>query len=161
MDQIYRKTPNPKCRLYWSFIEFMDWGRYSQSCWYFRPLLRRSAPPTFSPGHLPPSPPLSLCEIITGVNVFIHCVTGGRGRWSQMNTCRQIALLVNFKEKSTFRVCCLYRYLVHDPTVQYRKNRENRKKTFIMCINRTLKKISARKNLYLYVAPRTFRSEYC
>jgi hypothetical protein len=25
----------------------------------------------------------------------------------------------------------------------------------------TLKKISARKNLYLYVAPRTFRSEYC
>ncbi len=31
------KTPNPKCRLYWCLIEFTDW-RYSQSCWYFRPL---------------------------------------------------------------------------------------------------------------------------
>jgi hypothetical protein len=29
---------NPKCRLYWCLIEFPDW-RYSQSCWYFRPLL--------------------------------------------------------------------------------------------------------------------------
>jgi hypothetical protein len=31
------KTPNPKCRLYWCLIEFIDW-RFSQSCWYFRPL---------------------------------------------------------------------------------------------------------------------------
>jgi hypothetical protein len=38
MDQITIKTPNPKCRLYWCLIEFMDW-RYSQSCWYFRPAL--------------------------------------------------------------------------------------------------------------------------
>ncbi len=29
------KTPNPKCRLYWCFIEFIDW-RYNRSCWYFR-----------------------------------------------------------------------------------------------------------------------------
>ncbi len=28
------KTPNPKCRLYWCSIEFIDW-RYRQSCWYF------------------------------------------------------------------------------------------------------------------------------
>ncbi len=32
------KTPNPKCRLYWCLIEFIDW-RYSLSCWFFRPLL--------------------------------------------------------------------------------------------------------------------------
>ncbi len=31
------KTQNPKCRLYWCLVEFIDW-RYSQSCWYFRPL---------------------------------------------------------------------------------------------------------------------------
>jgi hypothetical protein len=36
MDQII-KTPNSKCRLYWCLIELIDW-RYSQSCWYFRPL---------------------------------------------------------------------------------------------------------------------------
>jgi hypothetical protein len=29
MDQISIKTPNPKCRLYWRLIEFIDW-RYSQ-----------------------------------------------------------------------------------------------------------------------------------
>ncbi len=34
IDQITRKTPNPKCRLYWCLIEFIDW-RHSQSCWYF------------------------------------------------------------------------------------------------------------------------------
>ncbi len=33
----YKET-KPKCRLYWSFIEFIDW-RYSKSCWYFRPAL--------------------------------------------------------------------------------------------------------------------------
>ena len=38
MDQITIKTPNHKCRFYWCLIEFIDW-RYSQSCWYFRPLL--------------------------------------------------------------------------------------------------------------------------
>ncbi len=38
IDQITIKTPDPKCRLYWCLIEFIDW-RYSQSCWYFRPLL--------------------------------------------------------------------------------------------------------------------------
>ncbi len=42
MDQITIKTPNPNCRLYWCLIEFVDW-RYSQSCWYFRPLLWTSA----------------------------------------------------------------------------------------------------------------------
>ncbi len=46
MDQITIKTPNPKCRLYWCLIEFIDW-RYSQSYWYFRPRLWTSAPLTF------------------------------------------------------------------------------------------------------------------
>jgi hypothetical protein len=36
MDQITIKATNPKCRLYWCLIEFIDW-RYSQSCWYCRP----------------------------------------------------------------------------------------------------------------------------
>ncbi len=30
MDQISIKTPNPKCRLFWCLVEFIDW-RYSQS----------------------------------------------------------------------------------------------------------------------------------
>ncbi len=47
---IFVKTPNPKCRLCWCLIEFTDW-RYSQSCWYFRPLLRTSAPLALSPVH--------------------------------------------------------------------------------------------------------------
>jgi hypothetical protein len=37
MDKITKKTPSPKCRLYWCLIEFIDW-RYSQSCCYCRPL---------------------------------------------------------------------------------------------------------------------------
>jgi len=32
-----------------------------------------------------------------------------------LKTCRQVPLLVNFQEKPTFRVWCLYRYLVHAP----------------------------------------------
>ncbi len=38
MDEGTIKSPSPNCRLYWCLIEFIDW-RYSQSCWYFRPLL--------------------------------------------------------------------------------------------------------------------------
>jgi hypothetical protein len=39
MNQItIKKTPNSTCRLYWCWIEFIDWS-YSQSRWYFRPLL--------------------------------------------------------------------------------------------------------------------------
>ncbi len=56
MDEGTIKTQNCKCRLYWCLIECIDW-RYSQTCWYFRPLLwtvvllpaRRPPPP------LPPS----------------------------------------------------------------------------------------------------------
>ncbi len=78
MDQIsIIKTPNPKCRLYWYLIEFLDWT-YNQSCWYFRPLLRTRAPLTFSLIHLSPPLPFPLW-ISTGLHVFIQCVTGGGG----------------------------------------------------------------------------------
>jgi hypothetical protein len=39
------RDKNPKCRLYLCLIEFIDW-RYSQSCWYFWPLLWTVAPLT-------------------------------------------------------------------------------------------------------------------
>ncbi len=55
MDEGTIRTPNPKCRLYWRLIEFMDW-RYSHSCWYFRSLLWTVAPlPSLWPP--PPHPP--------------------------------------------------------------------------------------------------------
>ena len=79
MDQIFIETPNPKCRLYWCLIVFIDW-RYSQSCWYFQSLLWTSAPLTFSLVCLPCLPPLPLpC-----VNKYrpihsLQCITGGGG----------------------------------------------------------------------------------
>ncbi len=36
------------------------------------------------------------------------------GGLRQINTCRKLPLLVNFFKKPTFRVWCLYRYLVHE-----------------------------------------------
>ena len=44
------------------------------------------------------------------------CNRGGIGDLRQINTCRQVPFLVDFKEKPTFRVWCLTRYLV--PWVQ-------------------------------------------
>jgi hypothetical protein len=38
MEEGTIKTQNPKCRLYWRLIEYIDW-RYNQSCWYFPPLV--------------------------------------------------------------------------------------------------------------------------
>jgi hypothetical protein len=77
MDQIPIKTPNPKFRLYWCLIEFIDW-RDSQSCWYFRPLLWTSAPLTFSLVHPFPFP----VWISTGVCVHTVCKGGGEGKGS-------------------------------------------------------------------------------
>jgi hypothetical protein len=100
MDQISIMSPNPKCRLYLcliEFIDFIDW-RYSQSCWYFRPLLWTSTSLTFSLVHLPPHSPFPVW-ISTGY-VLIQFVTGGEGieGLRQINTCRQVPLLVNFKK---------------------------------------------------------------
>ncbi len=77
MDKISIKTPNPKCSLYWWLIEFIEW-RYSQSCWYFRPLLWTSAPLTFSMFHLPPPLPPFPMWISTGVCIYTVC-NGGKG----------------------------------------------------------------------------------
>ncbi len=62
MDQISIKTPNPKCRLYWCLIEFIDWssGDTVSHVGFFNPSCEQE-PVTFSLVHLPPSPP-SLCE---------------------------------------------------------------------------------------------------
>ncbi len=92
------QTPNPKCRLYWCFIETGDWI-YSQSCWYFdyfRPLLWTSATITFSLVHLPPLP-LSLCvNKYRGTCIHTVCNRGwgrGSGASGQINICRQVPLL--------------------------------------------------------------------
>ncbi len=77
MDQITIKTPNPKCRLYWCLTEFVDW-RYSQLCWYFRPLLWTSAPLIFSLVHLLPPPPFPVW-ISTVVCIYTVCNGGGGG----------------------------------------------------------------------------------
>ncbi len=108
VDQIYIKIPNPKWRLYWCLLEFLDW-RYSQPCWYFRPLLWTSAPLSFSLIHL--SPPPSPC---VGVNKYrgkgIHtvCNRGGGDRGPQTD---------KHLPPSTFtgQFWCLRRYLIHGP----------------------------------------------
>ncbi len=76
MDQITIKAQNPKCRLYRCLIEFIDW-RYSQSCWYFRPLLWTSAP------HWLTSPPPSLCEYCKYRGRYFHTECN-RGKWDQV-----------------------------------------------------------------------------
>jgi hypothetical protein len=72
IHQITIEITNPKCRLYWCLIEFIDW-RYSQSCWYFRTLLKR--PSTFSPVH---SPLTSLCEKVQFYTLYTVCNEGKR-----------------------------------------------------------------------------------
>jgi hypothetical protein len=76
MDQITKQTPNPKCRLYWCWIELIDW-RYCQSCWYFRPLLWTSPPLTFSLARLTPFP----VWIKKGVCIYTVCNRERGGGW--------------------------------------------------------------------------------
>ncbi len=99
MDQIFIKTPNPRCRLYWGLIEFIDW-RYSQLCWYFWPLLWTSAPLTFSLVHLPPPPFL----VWISTEVCIHTVcNGGGGGWEGIEGLRQITPTAKFLYSSIFK----------------------------------------------------------
>jgi hypothetical protein len=86
---IYKDT---KCLLYWCFLEFIDWRYTVSHVGIFDPL-------TYSLVHLSPSPPKfkSTC---------IHTVCNRRdgiGGLRQINTCRQVPLLVNFFEKPIFR----------------------------------------------------------
>ncbi len=117
MDLISIKRPNPKCLLSWCLIEFIYW-RYSQSCWYFRPLLWTSASLTFSLVHLPP-PPLPCVNKYMGHSVCIHtvCNKRGGGMGSGPQTDKHLppsTFTGQFVRKPTFRVWRLYRYLVHD-----------------------------------------------
>ncbi len=80
MDQVSIKTPNPKCRLYWCLIEFIDW-RYSQSCWYFRPLLWTITPLTCSLVHLPLLPPPPSLWRSTGDRTCVHTVCNRGEGW--------------------------------------------------------------------------------
>ncbi len=72
MDQISKKTPIPKCHLYWCLIEF------SQSCWYFQPLLWTSASLVFSLVHLPSLPPFPVW-VSTGARIHTVCNRWGGG----------------------------------------------------------------------------------
>ncbi len=76
IDQITIKTQNPKCRLYWCLTEFIAW-RYSQSCWYFLPLLWTSAP---QPSHWFIYPP-SLLRVNKYRGTCTHTVCNGGGGW--------------------------------------------------------------------------------
>jgi hypothetical protein len=83
---IYKDTK--PMSFYWCLIEFINW-RYSQSCWYFRPLLWTSAILTFSLVHHPPPLPCvnkdGVCiytvynrgwedRVVWRTSIVIHCV---------------------------------------------------------------------------------------
>ncbi len=84
-------APNHTFRPYWCAIEFIDW-RYSQSCWYFRPVLWNSAPLTFSLVHLYPPPPFPVW-ISTCIQTVCNRGARGSGGLRQINTCCQVPLL--------------------------------------------------------------------
>ncbi len=110
-DQITTKTTNPKCRFYWYLIKVIDW-RYSQSD---RLCEAMPAPVTFSQFSSPPSPIpvwINILYSLEGGGVWGHTHRRGEGL-RQMNICRQVPLLVNF------RVWCLYLYLVHGLRIRF------------------------------------------
>ncbi len=120
MDQISIKTPNPKCRLYCCLLEFVDW-RNSQSCWYFTLLVNQRPSNLLTGSSAPAPPPLPCVNKYRGTCFHTVCNGGGWiGGLRQINTCRQVPLLVSFLKKLTFRVWCLYRYLVNGLCVHYR-----------------------------------------
>ena len=51
--------------------------------------------------------------------MYLYSVLQRGGGLRQINTCLQISLKVDFSEKTTFRVWCLYSYLVHARTICY------------------------------------------
>ncbi len=121
-----RRTINPKCRLYWCLIEFVDW-RFSQSCWYFRPPVN-CCPSTFSLTSPNPSPPSKSKR-----TVLTDSVWRGGGRWGVLSCVVDHILqefntlfLTRFRTykiatppqtrtpvKTTFRDWCLYSSFVH------------------------------------------------
>jgi hypothetical protein len=102
MDQKSVKTPNPKWRLHWCLIEFIDW-RYSQSCWYFRPLVWTSAPLTFSLVHISPFP----VWISTWAYIHTVCNRGEEGGVRGASDRKHLppsTFIGQFLKKPTFRV---------------------------------------------------------
>ncbi len=125
MDEETIKTQNPKCRLYWCLIEFIDW-RYSQTCWYFRPFLWTVAPlRTFSLTS-PTPPPLPKVNVQYSVWLWgggggmLSCIVDHilqefntlfltRFRTYKITTPPQTKSTV----KTTFTDWCLYSSFVH------------------------------------------------
>jgi hypothetical protein len=77
MDQITKKTPNPKWSLYWCFIKLQTRETVSQ-VEIFDPALWAVASQTFS--LVPPPPPPSLCEDCI-LYTRIQCIRGGGVVW--------------------------------------------------------------------------------
>ncbi len=121
MDEGTIKTQNPRCRLSWCLIEFIEW-RHRPSCWYFRPFLWTDASIPF----LWPPPPQSKCTVYTDS----VCLWGGGGALSctvdhilqEFNT----LFLTRFRTykiatppqtktplKATFRDWCLFSSFIH------------------------------------------------
>ncbi len=71
MDHIIIKTVNPKCRLYWCLIEFIDWRLQSVVLVFSTPLVT-SAPLTFSLVDPPPFP-FEVREYVRGGNGIRLC----------------------------------------------------------------------------------------
>jgi hypothetical protein len=71
--------------------KFLDW-RYSQSCWYFRPIFVNCCPSNLLFGSTLPPP--SLCELVYCTLSLIQCGGGGFGNLGliQINTCRKVPL---------------------------------------------------------------------
>ncbi len=79
MDEGIIKTQNPKSRLCWCSIEFIDW-RYSQSCWYFRPSFMNYCPSNLSLVHLPhPLPKVKAHCTVYAVQAVCDWEGGGVG----------------------------------------------------------------------------------
>ncbi len=95
MEEITIKTPNSKCRLYQCIIEFIDW-RYSQSCWYFRPLLWTM--------------PLYLYVYVQ----YLYSEYQGRWKGPQTPDAKFLYRSI-FKKRTTLMIWCHYSYLVHAP----------------------------------------------
>jgi hypothetical protein len=126
IDEETINKQNPKCRLYWCLIKFIDW-RYSQSCWYFRPLLWTVAPlPSLWPS---PPPSQSKRTTYTSIQCVLWVVLGVLSCvvdhilqkfntlfLTRFGTCK-IATPAQTKTpvRTTFRDWCLYSSFVHGP----------------------------------------------
>ncbi len=90
--------------------EFIDWS-YSQSCWYFWPLLLNCCPSNLLSGSTLPPP--SMCEWVFCIHLYCTVFKGGGGRYGilgliQINTCRKVPLQINFLDNDIILHCLLW-----------------------------------------------------